>query len=156
MQQLTNVLYETSDPHKDLSVSRKERDTTDMNKLLTYLNGKSPFKEASSLYNVVTGVEASQDVNVDRAEEIGSKIVKDMVGQPVLNHFFKKNTQAVAMDSRAKVKIDEEEIHIDILLLFQRLIITGTQKNILQDALSYKLCAYAHCPISFLKSDLCC
>ena len=121
----------------------ENRDTTDMNKLLTYLNGKSPFKEASSLYNVVTGVEASQDVNVDRAEEIGSKIVKDMVGQPVLNHSFKKNTQAVTMDSRAKVKIGEEEIHIDILLLFQRLIIVGTQKNILRDALSYELCAYA-------------
>ena len=146
MQQLTNVLYETSEQHKDLSLSRKERDAVDINKLLTYMKGKSPFKEASSLYNVVTGVQASQDVNVDRAEEIGNKIVKEMVGEPVLSHTFKKKTQAVTMDSRPKVKIGENEISIDPLLLFQRLIIIATQRKYSSGCIVLRtLCI---CPIS--------
>jgi len=47
------------------------------------------------------------------------------------------------MDSRSEVKTAGEEIHIDPLLLFQRLIIAGTQQDILQDALSYEPCGYA-------------
>jgi len=41
------------------------------------------------------------------------------------------------------VKIAGEDIHIDPLLLFQRLIIAGAQQDILQDALSYELRGYA-------------
>jgi len=37
MQQQTNVALETSEQHKDLSVARKVRDASDVDKLITFL-----------------------------------------------------------------------------------------------------------------------
>jgi len=99
MQQLTNVALETSEQHKDLSVARKVRDASDVDKLITFLNERNPFKEASSLYNVVTGVEASKDV--DKAMDIGSKVVTEMIRQTVSDYTFRKKDQVVTMDSRS-------------------------------------------------------
>ena len=45
MQQLTSVTYETSEQHKDLSQARQTRDTADSEKLMSFIEWKSPFDE---------------------------------------------------------------------------------------------------------------
>jgi len=142
MQRLTSVGYTTSEQHKDLSMARKKRDANDVNKLLTFIEDKSPFGNAETLRNIVNGVIATDNVNVDRAEDIGSKILGDMEGKQVLKYTFKKKDQAVAMDSKSKISIDGEDVSIDPLLLFQRLVMVSTQKESIQDAFGYELCGY--------------
>ena len=45
MQQLTSVTYETSEQHKDLSQARQTRDTADSEKLMSFIEWRSPFDE---------------------------------------------------------------------------------------------------------------
>ena len=68
-------------------------------------------------------------------------ILNYMVGQPVLKHSFKR-----------KAKVGDDEVHIDPLLLFQRLIISGSQANDLTNALTYEHCNYP--PALFEAKDI--
>lgn len=77
-------------------------------------------------------------MNVDRSKEIGKSILKDMDGRHVKEYVIKK--KAVTMDSKSTVKLNNEVVHIDPQLLFQRLLIAATQKDMLAEAFKYELC----------------
>ena len=51
------------------------RDTKDTHTLLLTMSERNPFSENKSLRNILTGVNATGDVNVCRAKEIGQKIM---------------------------------------------------------------------------------
>lgn len=142
MQQLTNVTFTTSEQHKDLSAARQNRDSKDVKKLIGFLKDKKPFEDQGSLRNIVTGIVADEKVNVTQAKEIGEKILNGMIGKEVYNYSLRKKDTVVTMESKSKVKIDGEEVHIDPQLLFQRLVIISTQKDNLEDAFCYELCAF--------------
>ena len=59
----------------------------------------------------------------------------------MLKHSFKR-----------KAKVGDDEVHIDPLLLFQRLIISGSQANDLTNALTYEHCNYP--PALFEAKDI--
>lgn len=63
-----------------------------------------------------------------------------MDGRHVKEYVFKK--KAVTMDSKSTVKLNNEVVHIDPQLLFQRLLIAATQKDMLAEAFKYELCWY--------------
>ena len=67
MQNLTGVMYHTSDQHKDTTKARQERDYKDTNKLVTYLSQRNPFSPDPSLRSITTGVVAGKDANADKA-----------------------------------------------------------------------------------------
>ena len=69
-------------------------------------------------------------------------ILNEMVGQPVLKHSFKRKARVITFESHAAVKVGDDKVQIDPLLLFQRLIISGSQANDLANALNYELCNY--------------
>ena len=64
------------------------------------------------------------DFDVDHAKQIGVGILNEMVVHPVLKHSFKRKAKAITVDSHAAVKVGDDEVQIDPLLLFQRLIIS--------------------------------
>ena len=72
---------------------------------------------------------------------MGVGILNEMVGQPVLKHSFKR-----------KAKVGDDKVQIDPLLLFQRLIISGSQANDLTNTLTYELCNYP--PALFEAKDI--
>ncbi|KAL9983208.1 hypothetical protein ACROYT_G005347 [Oculina patagonica] len=61
---------------------------------MKYLQSRNPFdpQDASS-YSIDTGVIADESVNVDRAVDVGQKIVDGMIGHGVLDHVLKKKEQ---------------------------------------------------------------
>lgn len=152
MQTLTSLEYSTSEQHKDLSVARQKRDEGDVNKLVAFICDKSPFGNTENLQNIVNGTVASENVNVEKAEEVGVKIVKGMVGKMVESYTFKKKHRAITMDSKSKMSIDGDEVSIDPLLLFQRLIMVSTHKESLHEAFGYELCGYP--PALFEKRNV--
>lgn len=143
MQQLTKVNYATSEQHKDLQPARLKRDVSDTLEILSLLELRSPFSGSEGLVNIVNGVTANASANVDNAKEVGRSILKKMEGEKVIGFSFKKKSQAVLMDSKSTLKLnDEETVKIDPQLLFQRLVIAGTQAEQLPEALEYELCGY--------------
>ena len=93
MQQLTSVPYETSELHKDISQARQTRDTADSEKLMSFIERRSPFEEDPSLRNIISGITSRPEVNVDHAKQIGISILNEMVGQPVLKYSFKRKAR---------------------------------------------------------------
>ena len=111
MQAFTDVSYETSDQHKNLSKARQTRGVSDTLALLTYLKEKGPFTYNSCLHNIDNGITAQQAVNIEKSREIGCKILESMVGKSLEKFTFRKSDQAVTLASRSTLKIKGERIH---------------------------------------------
>ena len=106
MQKFGGVSYETSDQHKDVSAARQARDVSDTVDLIDYLNERDPFVQNDSLFNIAKyGMTAQERVNVEKAREIGVKIVESMAGKSTDEFTFRKANQAVTLGSRSTVKI---------------------------------------------------
>ena len=58
-----------------------------------------------------------------------------MSGERVLEYSLKKKDQAITMDSESAIKTPDGDINIDPQLLFQRLVIAGTEVGDLSKAL---------------------
>ena len=80
VQTFNGVSYETSDNHKGVSAARQARDVSDTVDLIDYLNERDPFVQNDSLFNIGNGMTAPERVNVEKAREIGVKIVESMAG----------------------------------------------------------------------------
>ena len=143
MQNLTGVGFHTSEQHKETSNSRKKRDKMDTLKILSFLQERNPFSEDISLRNIETGVTADASVNVDKAKEIGTKIIESMAGKNIVDFTFKKSNQAITLNAKSNVKVGGETIQVDPQLLFQRL--TTVANGLLEDTseiFKYELCSF--------------
>ncbi len=149
MQTLSGVEYSTSEQHVDISKSRQSRDTDDTVNILEFLKTQDLIKDDESLHNVCNGLIADKSVNVDTASVIGQQILDGMTGQSTVDYSFKKKNKAVTLGAINGVKIAGEDIQIDPMLLFQRLITTGERSNDLPLLFKYELSSY---PTSLFKS----
>lgn len=149
MQQLSSGTLRTSEQHKDSSVARQKRDAADSEKLLSFLEWRSPFDAEPALQNIVTGISAGAQVNIQHAKDTGEAVLNGMTGKGVLQHYFKRKDQAMTFSSKASVKIGDDTVQIDPFLLFQRLVIIGSQENYLANVLCHELCSF---PPALLES----
>ena len=65
------------------------------------------------------------------------------LNKSVFEHYYKSKYHSISIDSHAEVKVDDYKVQIDPLLLFQRLIISGSQANDLTNVLTYEVCNYS-------------
>jgi len=142
VQELTGVYYATSDQHKDVGTTRNSKDSTDTRTIIKFLSERNPFDEAvQDLRNIETGVFAELNVNIDKAKDVGSSVLKDMKDKNVDVYTFRRADQVVRMNVKSTLKVDDELIEFDPQLLFQRLI-TVADRNMpnMPDIFKYELC----------------
>jgi len=144
MQEFSDTIHAGSEQHKESSQSRRKRDHEDVKKILQFLQNRSPYNaEDPSLRNIVTGVTADEKANVDRAVDIGNKIVNNMKGHSVEEYVYKRKCQAVQLSDTGSVKINNEIVSIDPQLLFQRLITVANRcEEDIAHTFKYELCSY--------------
>ena len=113
---VTKAKYSTSDQQKrESGVSRVTRDTGDCNKIYQFLNEHNLFEQSSkSLGYIVSGVVVSSAVNVDKAAEIGQKIIEDIKFSTVDDYTFKKRLQAVNMSHKFRLSDKDGSVDIDL------------------------------------------
>ena len=75
MQDFTGTVFARSEQHKEAMPSRTERDRTDMAKLATKLEKHSPFSEGKALQNIIKGINADTDLNVQDLFSAGKETV---------------------------------------------------------------------------------
>lgn len=142
MQELTTNSYTTSEQHKDLSNSRVSRDEADLEKVATKLECFTPYSADKSLRNIITGVNANEDVNVHDLFVIGNDIVKKMDKHSVFSYSHKRSLKVKTLASSKAVKVADDRT-IDPALLFQRfLVVSQTGDLQLDEVMSYELCPY--------------
>ena len=66
-----------------------------------------------------------------------------MEGNPVASYIFRKKYQAVTMDTKSTIKMQDEYIHVDPQLLFQILLTAGPKNDELQNVFDLKRCHYS-------------
>ncbi|KAK6178790.1 hypothetical protein SNE40_011297 [Patella caerulea] len=142
MQELTEVVYTTSDQHKECTNARITKDMEDAGITLKHLTEMDPFGADSTLRSIATGVVAHPTVNVYDAKSVGDTIVQSMEGTCVAAHSFQKKNQAVTMDMKITVKVKGAEIQVDPHLLFQRLVTAGNRSCDLSDVYKHELCSF--------------
>ena len=100
MQELTTRSYTTSEQHKELSASQVSRDKADLGKVAEKLACFSPFSTDESLRNIITGINANKDVNVQDLFKIGRDIVRKMDGHSVFSYSHKRNLKVKTHPAR--------------------------------------------------------
>jgi hypothetical protein len=103
---------------------------------------RDQFKDDECLHNICNGIIADKSVNVDTASVIGQKIIDSMTEQNTVSYSFKKKDKAVNLGSKNSVKIADEYIYIDPMLLFKRLITAGERNNDLTRLFKNELSSY--------------
>ena len=99
MQDFNDLVFTTSEQHKETSQSRIERDSCGLKKILSKLDTCSPFSEDQSLRNIVTGIVADSEVDAHAFRSVGKAIIDKMTGQPVFSVTFKRKDKAKTLGS---------------------------------------------------------
>ena len=80
---------------------------------------------------------------VHESKSFGKHILASMEGNPVASYIFRKKDQAVTMDTKSTIKIQDEYVYVDPQLLFQRLLTIGTKNGELQNVFDHEFCHYS-------------
>ena len=106
---------------KELTNSRIEQDTKDIQKILEYFEQNNPFKvESEYLVDISNGLSYSNS-NAHKALDVGNAILNDMDGVTVGAFKFLKANKIKQMGE--KMTIGKEEVVIDPLLMLERALI---------------------------------
>ena len=103
VQELTARSFTTGEQHKELSASQVSRDEADLGKVAEKLDSFTSFSADESLGNIITGINANEDVNVQDIFEIGNDIVQKMVGQLVFSYSHKRSLKVKTLASSKNV-----------------------------------------------------
>ena len=97
MQELTGVKYSTGEQNKEMGKTRQHRDKQDTYTLQLALVDRNPVKIQATFRNIMTGVNAGSQVDVDYSKLIGDKIMHSMTNQAVVHYKFKRKDQATTL-----------------------------------------------------------
>src|SRR6218665_3684134 len=97
MQEFNNTVYTISEQHKEATLSRIQRDRFDLGKLASKLQQNSPFSEETTLRNIITGINADKNVNVQDLFTVGAGIVTEMNGVSVLDYSYKRKSKDISI-----------------------------------------------------------
>ena len=125
MQTLSGVTFTTSEQHKETGATRQARYHKDTQTLVSYLTDRSPFLSNPSLRSIASGRVADDTAKVDDAKNIGKKILDGMTEKNVPEVVIRKKDLAVTLATKLAVRVNDEPIIVDPLVLFQRLLKTA-------------------------------
>ena len=80
----------TTKQHKDISQAKQTRGTADSEKLMSFIEWRSPFDADPSFRNIVGSMTSRPEVNVDHENKIRVAILHKLVGHPA---FFQEESQ---------------------------------------------------------------
>ena len=149
---LTSLSKSGDQRHKELFSARIKRDYDDFTKIQCWFKSHNPFEAGSQLVALDSDlVDDKNAVTCNKAEEIGASIQTGLDGKTFSNCSFKRKYQMVTLQSlHSSVKIGTENVTIDPLTLFLRLIIVVERKpeNEIVNYFNYELSPY---PMSLSK-----
>ncbi|KAK3918359.1 Chromosome-associated kinesin KIF4 [Frankliniella fusca] len=142
----------SSEQHVEMRDSRRKTDSAHLSKMVLWLVGHSPFtRPANLLVSLANGIVGSEDVNCDRAEEVGRKCMSEMVGKTFEDLHLRREDKVTPLGNIGKsVKIGERAVvMIDSMQLFHRIICVVKDEPDLRTYFSFEL---APTPLSLFDS----
>ena len=135
----TEVKYQTNNRHKDLSLSRIQKDHQNTQKMFEFLAERDPSHIDTVLINLKSGEVADESVNVSQAQTIGESLIQGIAGTSAFDYKFRKKDLLIIIKTNTSVNIEDTVVEVDPRLLFHRLIVFNQPEEI-NDAFDYELC----------------
>lgn len=143
LEKYCGVYMANSDQHVDERPSRISRDESDLKKLLEWFSSHPPFPTVNNIISIATGIVGDKRVNCYKANEIGLTEMKKMIGLTYGSVTLKRSSKVLPLGiMTSSIKIRDELIPIDPLLLFQRISIMKQNDVELKTCFNYELSPY--------------
>ncbi|GBN63618.1 hypothetical protein AVEN_238922-1 [Araneus ventricosus] len=134
---------DTTDKHVDASDSCVKRYTEDIKKLLEWFLLHDPFPVVEKIISIASGVVGDEKINCHNAREVGITSMIRMFGQTFNNIKLKRVDKVLPLLTISRtIKVHDEKVPIDPVLLFQRMSITKSFEDELQTFFKYELAPY--------------
>ena len=108
--------FSTCEQHKDLTKARLNKDQSDLIKIREELKLHNLLNHDFELRNIIMGVEANENVNVDKYEAIGQKLIDKMIGKLAIAYSFKRKEKVKTLADSSCIDVDSDR-KIDSALL---------------------------------------
>ena len=154
LEDFTGVTKLSSEQHKDLCPSNISRDLKDFKSFLNWFQIHSPlvYKEIPSLVCLSTGIVARDEVNCDKAYEIGVAAADSINGNLFsLVHLLHKDKVFTFSSSQDALKVRGRDVAIDPNILWHRLSLVIKDNTERESCFSYEL---AQEPTSIFKQGM--
>lgn len=145
IEEYCNVHLDSSEQHVDARTSRIARDNEDLKKLLDWLAQHDPFPEIDSLLSISTGIVGGENITCHMSREKGFDGMQDMVSK--YENFesikFKSKDKVMPLIAvNSSIKVGEETIAINPLMIFQRMCIAKKSDQELKNFLKFELAPF--------------
>ena len=92
--------------------------------------------------NIITGINAADDVNVQDLFIVGREVVKQMESQPVFEYSYRRKNKVTTLASARFIKVTVDRV-IDSALLFQRYLVVSQSGDLcLEEVMKYEFSPY--------------
>ncbi|KYN11019.1 hypothetical protein ALC57_16837 [Trachymyrmex cornetzi] len=147
IEEFCGVKFVTSDQHVDARDSRisamKIRDNADMKKFSDFFECHEPFPFHESIKSIVTGIIGGDTINCYKARELGQASLEKMIGTPFHKLTLKRRDRIIPLIAvHSKIKIQDNVIAVDPMLLFQRICVTKQSEEELKEHFKWELSPY--------------
>ena len=143
LEDLADVRMDTTDQHVDASDSRVKKDAKDIKKLLEWFSSHDPFPEVKEIISIASGVVGDNKINCHKAREVGIASMSKMTGETFNNIKLKRADKVLPLLTMSStIKVHDEKVPIDPVLLFQRMSITKTFEDEIEKFFEYELAPY--------------
>lgn len=135
------VKSQSTEQHVEMRQSRQIRDAKDRNTFVDWLQIHSPFEyPAQELVNISTGRIAEDTINCDKAHEIGTMLMKGVVGQNLATVKMRRKDKVKSQVAVVKgIKIRDDIIAVNPEQLFHRIMCLSNGADDLRRYFTYEL-----------------
>lgn len=143
VEKFCGISFSTTEQHIDARDSRMTRDINDAHKIMEWFNSHNPFPHLKTLMSITTGMTVRDKINCHNAFNIGIASFQKIIGKNFHEIKFKRNDKILPLQIiNSIIKIQEEIVPIDPLLLFQRICVTKKADEELREYLHFELAPY--------------
>ncbi|KYM97251.1 hypothetical protein ALC62_12065 [Cyphomyrmex costatus] len=151
VESFAGVACATTEQHIDMRSTRVIRDNSDVEKLYVWFSEHNPFPEGKELISLGTGIIGNNSINCHKALEVGSELLKKIVGNNFESLSFKRKEKVLPLSAiNSSIKIDSSAVPINPLLLFQRISILKNSEEDMKKYLEYELSPF---PLSLFTEN---
>ncbi|CAH2098341.1 unnamed protein product [Euphydryas editha] len=146
-----NLSMDTSEQHIDYRDSRIQRDNEDLEKIDNWFATHVFTLDCSELICIANGIVASENINCQRAFEIGEDLITNITGSDFQRLSFQRKNKVLPFSAMTStIEVDKSRVVINPLLLFQRMCISRETVGDVKEYFRYELAPF---PLSLFGED---
>ena len=113
--EFAKVKHQTSNRHKDLSLSTIQKDHQNVQMMFEFLAERDQFHIDTVLLNLDSGKVTDESPNVFQAQTIGESLIQGIAETSAFHYKFRKKDMIIIIKTNASVNIEDSVVEADAL-----------------------------------------